>query len=85
MLEAFIIVCAATFSYEIYPSTCFPLYDEWGPYMTEENCDIRTEQMVNDVIRGSLNPLVFEIYLEMGVQVELLYAEGHCRPSGDNT
>ena len=78
MFEAFIIVCAATLSQEIYPSTCTKLEDITGPYLTEEQCLARANEMVDTVIVGDLNPIFFELYLQAGVPIGLLYAEGHC-------
>lgn len=79
MFEAFVIVCAANFSYEINYDSCFPMTDEWGPYETQENCDIRTNQMVDEILRGPIAPLLFELYSNMGIPTEQIYAEGVCR------
>jgi hypothetical protein len=79
MFEAFVIVCAATLAQEIDRNSCMQLNDSWGPYRTEENCDIRSRQMVDEVINGDLNPVLFSMYSNViGVNIELLYAEGHC-------
>jgi hypothetical protein len=78
MFEAFIIVCAASLSQEIYPSTCTELSDVYGPYLTQEQCLVRTVEMVNDVTSGKLAPIFFELYMRAGVPIGMLYAEGHC-------
>jgi hypothetical protein len=78
MFEAFVFVCAANFAYEVDNSSCVRLSDSWGPYVTQENCDIRTDQMVEDVLRGTLTPLLFEMYSSYGVPADQLYAEGVC-------
>lgn len=54
MFEAFLIVCAVSGSPQ--PNDiCFRLDDSWGPYITEEKCQIRVDQMSKDVIEGELN------------------------------
>lgn len=79
MFEAFVIVCAANFAYEINYDSCFPLSDTWGPYVSQENCDIRINQMVEEVLNGPLNSLIFEVYLNSGIPADQLYADGVCR------
>lgn len=78
MFEAFVIVCAATISFEIDQNSCFSLSDNWGPYKTEENCGIRVDQMTNDILHGDLNPYIFSIYQNLGIDSDLIYAEGYC-------
>lgn len=78
MFEAFVIVCAANFAYEVDYNSCIQLTDDWGPYVTEENCNIRSNQMTDDVLRGDLNPLLFYMFETNGVFADQLYAEGFC-------
>ena len=78
MFEAFVIVCAADFAYEINYDTCISVSDSWGPYVTEENCDIRIDQMMEEILRGELNPIFFYMYHNSGIPAENLYAEGYC-------
>lgn len=78
MFEAIVIVCAANFAYEVNNDSCFQLSDVWGPYVTQENCDIRTAQMVEDVLRGALNPMIFQMYADLAIPADQLYAEGAC-------
>jgi hypothetical protein len=85
MFEAFIIVCAGSLAHEIHDGSCFKITDDWGPYVSQENCDIRTKQMVDNVLHGTMTPLLFEMYFSLGVSAEKLYAEGHCsKLAGDN-
>jgi hypothetical protein len=60
---------------EIDDSSCLVLEDAWGPYITQENCDIRTAQMVNDVLYGELNYYVGSV---LGYP-SFIYAEGICK------
>lgn len=41
MLKAIILVCVVQSSVEL----CLEFEDDWGPYNTEENCQIRVNQM----------------------------------------
>lgn len=59
MFHAFIIVCASAANLEVYTDTCFRMDDAWGPYKTEENCGIRSNQMKEEVLYGPLNETVF--------------------------
>ena len=74
MFQAFVIVCAASISFEVYSDRCFQADDTWGPYKTEENCEIRAIQMVKEITEGSLNESAF-IALNFPEQI---YAEGFC-------
>jgi hypothetical protein len=78
MFKAFIIVCAASFSQEIYKDTCFVMRDTRGPYLTLEECRLRTQQMSNEVLNGDLNSIVVQLYRDAGLKLELLYSEGRC-------
>lgn len=73
MFKAFIIVCAAS-SISVDRSSCIMLDDQWGPYKTEENCDIRAAQMTNDVLTGELSEIMFQVLGDP----QFLYAEGYC-------
>jgi hypothetical protein len=74
MFHAYVIVCAATLSFQIYTDSCFVLDDSWGPYQTTENCDIRRKQLVDDVLNGILRDTVFMMLM----YPEQIYAEGIC-------
>ena len=76
MLHAFIIVCASSISFEVDTASCFIVNDTWGPYKTEENCEIRANQMKDEVLYGEFNEYVFAILGDP----ELIYAEPHCEP-----
>jgi hypothetical protein len=71
---SFVIICAASISLEIYEDTCFRADDTWGPYKTEENCDIRAKQMVLEVTKGTLNETTFAT---LGFP-DRIYAEAFC-------
>lgn len=79
MFEAFVIVCAANFAYEVNYDSCFQLSDDWGPYVSQENCDIRINQMIDEVLNGSIRPLLFALYSGAGIPAEQIYAEGSCQ------
>jgi hypothetical protein len=74
MFEAFVIVCAAGISFEVYTDNCFIVEDNWGPYYTAENCDIRRSQMVDDILNGVLTAPSFTF---LG-NPDQIYAEGIC-------
>jgi hypothetical protein len=78
MYYAFVFICAATASQQIIPDSCMIAPDSWGPYITAENCNIRAAQMVEEVISGELNPLIFDLYYESGIDATYIYAEGEC-------
>jgi hypothetical protein len=75
MFQAFVIICAASTTFQIYEDMCFFSNDTWGPYKTEENCGIRARQMVLEVTEGSLNETTFFV---LGFP-EQIYAEGFCK------
>lgn len=54
MFKAFVIVCAV-FGSPQPNDMCFELNDSWGPYVSEEKCQIRTDQMSFDIMEGELN------------------------------
>jgi hypothetical protein len=78
MFDAIVLVCAINSTYGIQLNSCISLNDQWGPYYTEENCNIRATQMVDDIINSELNPFFFEYYDANGVTAESIYAEGFC-------
>lgn len=80
MFQAFVIVCAASASFEIYEQTCIRSDDMWGPYTTQEDCGIRATQMVDEVITGPLNEYMFYI---LG-NPEQIYAEGYCEETNQD-
>ena len=76
MFHAFVIACAASLNMEIDESKCVMFEDAWGPYKTEENCEIRASQMVDESINGNMTPIIFM----MLNYPQMIYAEGHCKP-----
>ena len=80
MFEAFVLVCAVSANMEIDQTNCIIFQDEWGPYVTEENCDIRTSQMVNETLNVEMN---FYISKLLGYP-PFLYAQSYCSyPEGE--
>jgi hypothetical protein len=79
MFHAFIVVCAASINFDVDPNRCLRLNDAWGPYKTEENCNIRASQMTDDVLYGQLNQPIFYM---MG-QPPAIQAEGYCEKLDD--
>lgn len=75
MFQAFVIICAASASFEIYEETCKRSDDMWGPYKTEENCQIRANQMVDNIINGPLNEPTFYLF----GNPPQIYVEGLCK------
>ena len=83
MFHAFVIICASSFN-QIYTDTCFRLDDAWGPYITEENCYIRANQLKDEVLIGNLNNLIFDMFLfQYGAYPPQIYAEGLCDVSNE--
>lgn len=79
MFEAFVVVCAVSANLEIDQNNCMFLYDEWGPYNTEENCMIRTDQMVDETLNSEMN---FYISKLLGYPI-FLHAQSYCMyPTG---
>lgn len=74
MFHAFIIVCAASFSGEVDRTRCVIFDDTWGPYITKENCDIRANQMLNDIKKDNLS-IMIAMMLEFP---SMLYSQGRC-------
>ena len=74
MFEAFIIVCAVSANMKIDDSNCLALQDDWGPYITNENCNIRTDQMIDETLNGEMN---YYISALLGYP-PFLYAKGYC-------
>lgn len=62
MFEVLIIICALENG--ITTNKCIDLTDTWGPYRTEENCQIRLNQMENEIKN---NPLIdFYVFSNLG-------------------
>ena len=81
MFEALILVCSVSITMEVDRLNCLVMEDSWGPYITRENCDIRTSQMVNEVLHGELNYYVGSV---LGYP-PFLYAEGYCNLDNKST
>jgi hypothetical protein len=73
MFHAFIVVCAIN-SFGIDESRCVAFDDIWGPYQTEENCNIRANQMAKESIEGDMNII---ITMRLGYPFAI-YSEGYC-------
>jgi hypothetical protein len=58
MFAAFALVCAVT-NYQIDYNRCVRFDDDWGPYLTQENCQIRADQMAQELTNGELSYIVF--------------------------
>lgn len=74
MFHAFVIVCASTANFEIHTDICIRMNDTLGPYKTEENCNIRSNQIKDEALYGSLNESIFFVF----GNPELIYVEPHC-------
>ena len=80
MFEAFILVCAVSVNMEIDQTSCIIFQDDWGPYNTEENCNIRTSQMVDETLNGEMNLYISKL---LGYPT-FLYAQPYCSyPKGE--
>jgi hypothetical protein len=79
MFHAFVIVCAVNFA-GIDESKCIGFDDTWGPYRTEENCNIRANQMVKETIEGSLNSIIIAI---LGYP-PVIHSEGYCKKAEES-
>lgn len=72
MFEALFVVCALESG--ITTDTCIELTDTWGPYRTEENCQIRLNQIEN-------NPLFnFYIFSQLGFPDYIMPIISECIP-----
>jgi hypothetical protein len=74
MFQAFVLVCAVSANIEIDDTNCIILEDSWGPYVTEENCNIRTAQMVDESMNTNINYYISSL---LGYP-PFLYAKGYC-------
>lgn len=82
MFEALVLVCAASASQEIYRDSCFVLKDS-STFNTIESCEVRTDEMVNEVLNSGLTFIIVDNYRRSGIFPELLYAEGKCIAPGE--
>jgi len=81
MFHAFVLICAATFG-EPNADVCIRLDDTWGPYRTEENCLIRSNQIFTSSMNGDLDHIIFDSFLNEYQSIpEDLYIRGFCIPS----
>jgi hypothetical protein len=74
VFEVLVIVCATGLNLEVYLDSCFEFKDSWGPYNTLENCNIRQEQIVGDILYGDLQEPTFTLLR----YPPFIYAEGMC-------
>jgi hypothetical protein len=61
MFKAIVLVCYIAPQLPIEQCTLF--VDEWGPYVTQENCDVRVNQMGREIYT-MLAPLVITTSME---------------------
>jgi hypothetical protein len=59
MFYASIVVCALYSNPTVDTTRCITLNDTWGPYKTEENCVIRTNQMTRDTSTPLMQSVIF--------------------------
>jgi hypothetical protein len=79
MFHAFIVACAVN-SFGIDESRCVSFEDAWGPYQTEENCNIRANQMAKESVEGDMSII---ITMMLGYP-PAIYSEGYCQvPEGE--
>ena len=79
MFEAILIVCASSFALEVDRKNCITLNDSYGPFRTEENCYIRTQQIADDILYGDMNEPIFYILKEP----DLVFVEQFCEKTND--
>ncbi|MDA1317399.1 MAG: hypothetical protein O3B87_05265 [bacterium] len=83
MFKAFVVVCVASTN-QIYYNTCIQVNDTWGPYVTEEDCRIRSEEMVYQILYGEINTIIIEMYIKQyGLVPPMLYGDPNCEQVGD--
>jgi len=75
MFEAYISVCAALLTGEVDTNNCLFFNDTWGPYKTQENCDIRSEQMVEEI---TTEQFLFYFFSNLNFP-EQIAAKGFCK------
>jgi hypothetical protein len=73
MFYAFVVVCAATSSFEIDYSNCIDMQDTLGSYSTFELCAVRAEEMVA-AVEGTARLSI----MSMLGKPPLIYIEGMC-------
>lgn len=79
MFAAFVIVCAVS-NFEIDYNRCVRFDDSWGPYITQENCEIRANQMAVELTYGELSYAAF-----MSLRFpEMISGEGYCELSEES-
>lgn len=81
MFEAFILVCAVSANMEIDTSNCMTFQDDWGPYYTGENCNIRISQMVDETTKEDMNAYISKLLN----YPDFIYSYGYCLPSEEET
>lgn len=74
MFYAFVIACAANANFEVDVGNCYRMDDTWGPYVTELNCNIRSNQINQEVLNGTLK----QSTLDALGSPEMIYSEPHC-------
>lgn len=83
MFKAFVIVCAASTS-QVYYDTCIQVNDTWGPYVTEEDCLARSEEMMGEILYGKVKPVIVEMYINRyGLVPPMLYGDPNCERIAD--
>jgi hypothetical protein len=81
MFEAMVMICASTITLDVDFDKCAYIKDNWGPYKTEYNCNIRSEQMEKEIIEGVIGKY---FAVQLGYP-EMLYSQGNCSEVKDDT
>jgi hypothetical protein len=70
MFSASIIFCATIFG--VVTDRCVVVEDTLGPYFTQQNCEIRTAQMIRDITASP--ELMVGVYLSLDFPQQVSYA-----------
>ena len=69
MFYAFLLICAVdSYGNE---GPCLTIDDEWGPYRTVENCEIRSNQILNEIFEDPF--LNFYVGEQLNFAPEIVY------------
>lgn len=79
MFYAFIVICAANINLEVDADNCVYFKDIWGPYVTVENCHIRVNQMITEMLEP---PYIIDIDRRLG-SPPFYYRYGYCNQSNE--
>ena len=69
MFHAFLLICAVdSYGNE---GSCVTINDNWGPYRTEEHCEIRSEQILVEIFEDPF--LNFYVGEQLNFAPEVIY------------